>query len=574
MKRIAILLITILAYASASAKSYSPSDFIFPVEDVEGLFSANFGELRPDHYHSGVDIKTNGVEGKRIVAVADGYISRISMSPYGFGLALYLTHRNGTTSVYGHLSRFAPAVAKYVERERYRTKAHTVNLFCGPNTFPVKQGEVIAYSGNTGGSFGPHLHFELRHTSSQRPINVIAEGIISSRDDISPLIFKLHYIEVDSLQGVARTARRRSYDAKKVGSEYQIAGGKAIDVGRKGFFVVEASDRKNGTTNTYGLYSLSAKLDGNVMYKYLMNSLSFATTRNCNSVLYYPIKIDSRNEVFCLAKMEGTSDEHIKTIVNQGVVTTTEGQKREMLIEATDDSGNTSKLRFSIVGKADSDCFVAQAVDASMVINCKKDFSYNAEGLAVMIPKGALYESKVFSGGVSSRALTAREDELALSPIYNVLDRTVPLHKAISISISADIPYQERSKVGLMCISRSGKAYFIKGKYNLGSVSATSRNLGQFYVTCDTTAPTLKLGIEEGSNQTRSSYFTCGLADDLSGVSSYSATIDGQWIALDLDKGRTKHIFRTKPDGKTHTLIYTATDGCGNTTTVTRSYIR
>ncbi len=574
MRKITALLIALLSYTALSAKSYSPSDFIFPVEDVERLFSANFGELRPDHYHSGVDIKTDGVEGKRVVAVADGYISRISMSPYGFGLALYATHHNGTTSVYGHLSRYCSPVAKYVERERYRTHTQSVNLYCGPNTFPVKQGEVIAYSGNTGGSFGPHVHFELRDTDSQRPINVIAEGILSSRDDIAPLIFKLHYIEVDSLQGVARTARRESYDAKKVGAEYQIAGGKAIEVGRKGFFVVEASDRKNGTTNTYGLYSLSAQVDGKTTYKYLMNSMSFATTRYCNSVLYYPIKIDSRNEVFSLAKTAEASDEHIKTIVNQGVVTTLEGQKREMLIEATDDSGNKSRLRFSMVGKPNSDCFKAQAVDVSMVIDHKKDFAYNGEGITVVIPKSSLYESKVFTGGVSSRALTAREDELALSPIYDVLDRTVPLHKAISISISADIPYEERSKVGLMCISRSGNAYFIKGKYNLGSVSATSRSAGQFYVATDTTAPTLKLGIAEGSDQTRSSYFTCGLADDLSGVSSYSATIDGKWIALDLDKGRTKHTFRTKPDGKKHTLIYTATDGCGNTTTIKRCYTR
>ncbi len=573
MKQIFTLLLAMLAQVTV-AQQYKASDFIYPLENVARLYSASFGELRPDHYHSGVDIKTDGVEGKKVVAVADGYISRIYQSPYGYGLALYITHPNGTTSVYGHLSRFRDDVAAYVERERYRTKSNTANLFCNSKSFPVKQGEVIAYSGNSGGSFGPHLHYEIRESDSQRPINIFAEGIITPRDDIAPPIFKVHYIEVDTLQGIARTAKRRSYDVVMSGTEYQIKGGATIPVGRKGYFVVEASDRKNDVTNTFAIYSLTMKLNDKLIYDYQMDNISFTTTRYCNAVSYYPIKIDSRNEVFRLAQVESGLDEHYRTMVNRGVVTTSAGERSQIEICATDDCGNSSSLRFAIQGKADEECFAATEAESHLVIRSKSNYTYSDNGITVNIPASTLYESTIFDGGIIERELSETERKQALSPIYKVLDRTTPLHSAMTISIAATIPAENRTKVGLICIGRSGNPSFIKGSYNMGQVSAQSRNAGEYYVAVDTTPPTLKIGIEEGSNQSRSKYFSCTIADDLSGIASYSATIDGEWIALNLDKGRTKHYFRNAADGSEHTIVFTATDGCGNTTTVERRYIR
>ncbi len=573
MKKLATLCLLLLSQI-AIAKQYNPSDYIYPLENVARLYSASFGELRPDHYHSGIDIKSDGVEGKKVVAVADGYISRISLSPFGYGLALYLTHPNGTTSVYGHLSRFREDVAEYVERERYRTKSNTVNLFCTSKAFPIKQGDVIAYSGNSGGSFGPHLHFEVRESASQRPINIFAEGIITPRDTIAPLIFRLHYIEVDTLQGIARTAKRRTYNAKRVGSEYQIAGGKPISVGRKGYFVVEASDRKNDVSNTFAIYSLVVELDSNVIYDYRMDNLSFATTRYCNAVAYYPIKIDSRNEVFRLAQVESGLDEHYRTMVNRGIVTTKPLEERQVAIHCADEAGNSSTLRFVISGKSDDNCFRADSVAEELIVRSKRDYLYSKDGISVSIPASTLYESTIFEGGIVSRDTTQKEYRRALSPIYKVLDITIPLHSAMTISIATNIEKELRSKVGLICIGRSGNPSFIKGRYDLGQVSATSRNAGEYYVAVDTTPPTIELGIEQGSNQSRSKYFTARIADDLSGIASYSATIDGEWIDLTLDKGRTRHTFRTKPNGKSHKLVYTVKDGCGNTTTITREYIR
>ncbi|MFR9495134.1 MAG: M23 family metallopeptidase [Rikenellaceae bacterium] len=568
IKRI-ITSVLLLSSTASYAQSFAPEDYIYPVEGAAKLFSANFGELRSDHFHSGVDIKTDGVEGKRIVAVADGYISRISLSPYGYGLALYITHNSGSTSVYGHLSRFRDDVAKYVEAERYRTKSHSVNLFCNSQTFVVKQGDLIAYSGNSGSSAGPHLHFEVRETASQKPINVIADRIIEPRDNIAPLIRTLHYIEVDTLQGIPHNAPRRSYDVEKVGESYQISGGAKVEVGRRGYFVLEATDRRNDVTNTFGIYRLSASIDGKQYFQYSMDGFTYDKSRYCNAIGYYPIMINTRNEPLRLAATENCDMSHYIKIHNKGLVTASQGVVREVSIDVEDDCGNTSNLNFMIVGKSDDRCFVAERVEPNMVASAKSQYIFRGDGVAVSIPAYALYESVEFKCEE-----VVVDDAKALSKGYKILDVTTPLHKAMSVSIKADIALDLRNKVGLSMIGRTGKVSFIRGEYVAGVVTANSRNAGTFYVATDTTAPTISLGIAEGSQQGGSSYFTCAVSDDLSGVSSYSATIDGEWIAFNLVNGRLRHNFRSKPDGEQHELVVTVVDNVGNSTTVTCRYMR
>ncbi|MFI3285476.1 MAG: M23 family metallopeptidase [Rikenellaceae bacterium] len=569
MNRIIATLSLLLLTVATSAKSFSPEDYVYPLEGVSKLYSASFGELRSDHFHSGIDIKTDGVEGKRVVAVADGYISRIALSPYGYGLALYVTHYNGSTSVYGHLSRFRDDVAKYVEQERYRTKSNSVNLFCNSKTFVVKQGELIAYSGNSGSSAGPHLHFEIRETSNQKPINVIAQKIIKPVDNISPLIMKLHYIEVDTLQGIPHNAKRKSYDVEKVDGKYQIVGGAKVSVGRRGYFVLEASDRRDGVTNTFGLYNLTAAIDGEKYFEYTMDGFTYDRTRYCNAIGYYPIMINTRNEPLRLAATQFSDLNHYKTLVNRGVIGAKVGEQREMSIVVLDDCGNSSQFDFSIVGKTEEECFKAEMVEPRLVITAATPYVYRNDGISISIGAYTLYESSVFSCTKISIS-----DSRALSAGYKILDITTPLHKAMNVSIEADIPSELHSKVGLAFIGRTGRVSFIKGKYASGRVTASSRSAGTFYVMTDTAAPTLELSFAEGSQQGNSSYFTCTASDDLSGVSSYTATIDGEWIALDLAHGRLRHDFRSAADGKSHKLVISVTDGVGNSTTLTRNFTR
>lgn len=186
MRRILTLLILAAACLGARGQHPAPEEYIYPIRDVEGLYSANFGEMRPAHFHAGIDIKTDGAEGKPLVAVADGYVSRVSLGAYGYGRAVYLTLHNGTTAVYGHLQRFRKDIEERVREERHARRSNSVNLWFGPDTWPVKQGDVIGYSGNSGSSMGPHLHYELRDTRTQRLYNVVSAGIIRPDDDLPP----------------------------------------------------------------------------------------------------------------------------------------------------------------------------------------------------------------------------------------------------------------------------------------------------------------------------------------------------------------------------------------------------
>ena len=168
MRRILILLISTAACVGARGQHPAPEEYIYPIRDVEGLYSANFGEMRPAHFHAGIDIKTDGAEGNPLVAVADSYVSRVSLGAYGYGRAVYLTLHNGTTAVYGHLQRFRKDIEGRVREERHARRSNSANLWFGPDTWPVKQGDVIGYVGTTGISTGPHLHYEFRVNNVQQ----------------------------------------------------------------------------------------------------------------------------------------------------------------------------------------------------------------------------------------------------------------------------------------------------------------------------------------------------------------------------------------------------------------------
>lgn len=331
------LLISALLLCSApvSAQHLDPADYVFPLRDVAGLYSANFGEMRPNHFHSGIDIKTDGVTGKPVLSTADGYISRIAVTPGGYGRAIYITHPNGTTSVYGHLSKFRDDIEKYVHEERYRTRRNSINLYPPADQFPLKQGEQFAWSGNTGSSAGPHLHFEIRDSRTQRTLNTITSGVIRTRDDIPPRLMKLYYVEVDSVRGVPVHARPRPVELiEKTPGRYALKQEGALPIGGRGYFILEATDRKNDVANTFGLWRIREFADEDPIFEFRIDGFAFDQTRYCNAVTHYPMQVASRNEVIRLTRLDGCIDDFYPVLKNQALLTLSEGQSQQIRIEA------------------------------------------------------------------------------------------------------------------------------------------------------------------------------------------------------------------------------------------------
>ena len=289
MQRFLILFLLTTACLGAQGQQLDPNDYIYPLRELkQRLYSANFGEIRPGHFHAGVDIKTDAEEGKPVVAAADGYVSRVVLQAGGYGRAVYLTLRNGTTVVYGHLRRFRDDIERHVRRERYERRSNGVNLWFGPGTWPVKQGDVVAYSGDSGSSGGPHLHYEIRDTETQRLYNPVREGIIRPRDEYPPRIVRLHYVEVDTVQGVPVRSVPESYAVVRTAAgRYALTHDGPVGVGRRGYFVAEVTDRRNDVWNTFGVWRVTAFADGIPCFEFRMDSFTYDISRCSDAVSCY-----------------------------------------------------------------------------------------------------------------------------------------------------------------------------------------------------------------------------------------------------------------------------------------------
>ena len=566
MRRILILLISTAACLGARGQHPAPEEYIYPIRDVEGLYSANFGEMRPGHFHAGIDIKTDGAEGKPLVAVADGYVSRVSLGAYGYGRAVYLTLHNGTTAVYGHLQRFRKDIEERVREERHARRSNSVNLWFGPDTWPVKQGDVVGYSGNSGSSMGPHLHYELRDTRTQRLYNVVSAGIIRPHDDLPPRIMRIHYIEVDTVQGVPVHSRPESYAVvRSAGGNYRLTREEPVGAGRKGYFVVEASDRRNGVGNTFGLWRLALSADGKPLFEYRMDGFEQANSRCCDAVSYYPLQLTSRNEVIRTAQLAESPDCFYPVMEERGIVRTEAGQTRRIRIEAWDDCGNRSALEFTVRGRSES--FRAEADTAAVALYPDRTSLVQVGREArTSIPEGALYEP-IFVKPERRETPQADSGVVVLSPAYRFLSPDTPLRHPAAVTVRTRVPRRLQFRTALAVRNRKGRLAWVGGSYANGAVTASTYATGDLVAVADTLAPAVRPLFAEGADLSKSESLRFRAADNFSGIASWTLRIDGEWVPCDRFpvKGTLVHFFDAPPQRRRHDVQLSVRDGCGNT---------
>lgn len=566
----------------SAAQRLDTAYYDFPLRDVAGYYSANFGEMRPNHFHSGTDIKTDGVEGKPVVAAADGYVSRIFMSPWGYGLALYVTHPNGTTTVYGHLSSFRKDIADYVWQQRHSQRKNRVDLYCKAGMFIVKRGQEIARSGDTGSSGGPHLHFEIRDSRTQKTLNVIQQRILKPKDDIAPLMMKLHYVEVDTVRSIPVHSALRTYALQKspeAGEEsvYTLTQAAPVKVGRRGYFIIEVSDRKNDCANTYGIYRVTERLDGRPIFEYRNDGFPFDFSRYCNSVSYYPIQRSSRNEAIRMTHLEGGTSYFYTVIEGRGLVSAAEGERRTVSVEAADDCGNVSTLSFEIEGKPESECFKGHIDPNSRIIRRGSDFTARVDSIfSVTLPRGSLYESVVSDierADVRPHADTTVE---VLSPAYRVLDKSIPLHKSISMTFTVPVDKALQRHAAMASVASDGSLSYVGGKYAEGSLTAQTSSSGTYCLAADAVPPTIRPAFKDGEDFRTRRTISFRIADNFSGIGSYSATVDGRWAAVDYSPKHARATIDLDAEGITggikHEVSLTLIDNCGNKA-VWRGYV-
>jgi len=571
MLLIRFFIFSVLFYNTINDIQKDKSIFISPVK-IPQLLSANFGELRIDHFHSGLDIKTQGVTGKEVVASASGYICRISVSPGGFGNALYIRHPSGYSTVYGHLDRFVSRIEDYVKKQQYAKKNFQITLFPEKEEFPVKQGELIAYSGNSGSSGGPHLHFEIRKSDNEKPINPLLFEF-GMADNIPPVIEKLVIYPINRHTSINNKNAIKKINVTGGHGIYSVTRENGISINGLAGFGIKAYDIMNDSPNKVALYSIELSIDSTSIFKYKMDGFSFDESRYVNSHIDYETYMKENIYIERTFVLPGDKLSVYKNVINRGLFNFNDNKTHNGQIIVTDASNNKSVLKFQIKSQAGKPQPEQDIIDNNIEVmpyNIANKFS--AENISINLPAGTLYDTLNFSYKKESGT-----SEM-LSDLHYVHNNLTPVHKAYSLSIKPKtIPAGKESKLLIVQLADDQKKNAVNGFWSDGYLTADVLSFGRFYIGIDTIAPVISaIGLVQDANLTGKKEIRIRITDELSGIKSYIPSIDGNWALFEYDQKNDMLIYKfdetriTK--GTKHNLSLKVTDNKDNSSSYNCSF--
>jgi hypothetical protein len=531
-KILSVISVVLITFPLFAQKKYPQNYFISPL-DIPLYLSGTFGELRDDHFHSGLDIRTGEVEGLKVYAVADGYVSRIKVSSEGYGKALYITHPNGYVSVYAHLQQYLGGIKDYVKSEQYLRESFEVDLYPAAGAIEVKQGEIIALSGDSGGSGGPHLHFEIRDAGSEKPINPLLFGY-SVEDVSSPVINLLKVYPADRKCLIRSKNREAEFALQGSNGKYSPAGKDTISISGKAYFGINTIDLFNNGNNKNGIYSISLLVDSALVYKQVMETFSFDETRYVNSLIDYPDYVLNQRMV---QKSYIQPNNHLsvyKNVKNDGIIEFADDEVHLLTYKVADASGNTSTLSFwvkSEILKEPVDPYENNIDAKGTIFTYKMDNVFETEQVKFEVPGSALYDTLLFTYKLLSPIRNS------YSGVHQLHNPTTSLQTWCSLRIRPDsLPKALQEKAVIVKIEEQQKLTSVGGEWNNGFVSAQVREFGKYCVMVDTISPKI-IPVNISNNKSIATQGTLQLqiTDELSGINSYRGMLNGKWILMDYD---------------------------------------
>ena len=535
------------------------------------FLAGNFAELRPNHFHGGIDIKTQGRTGIPVYAAAQGSVSRISISPTGYGNALYIDHPNGTTTVYGHLESFVPSIEDYLRKAQYEKETFAIDLVVPAGTLPFKKGEQIAYSGNAGASGGPHLHFEIRRTKEQILLNPLLFNM-PVNDKTKPIIQALMVYPVSDDAGVSGKQLPQRFPTFLAGAGYKLKGNLPIPVWGKIGFGLQTFDMLDGNSNKCGIYSIKLSVDDKLIYSFAMDKVVLEENKYVNSHMDYALAIRTGQRLYRTWLQPGNKLSIYNVIEKRGIYQATDKKPHHVKYEVTDAYGNATSLAFTI-----------QSVEVKFkpLENIGEQFKYNRnnhirnDDIEFKIPQGALYDD------VDFRYAKKPGNAKFRSPVYQLHNSSVPLHFACPLRIRAvNLPVKLESKVMLAQVDpTSGRVYSATGKFVDGWVEGNIRALGNYALVVDTVAPKIiPLSIATKNKLQEPNKLRFTITDNLSGIETFRGTIDTHWVLFeyDLKNNLISYTFDKSriQFGKNHVLNLEVTDYKGNTSTYKANFYK
>jgi murein DD-endopeptidase MepM/ murein hydrolase activator NlpD len=504
------------------------------------FLSGNFGELRNDHFHSGIDFKTQGVTGMSVRAVKEGYIARISVSPYGYGRAVYINHPDGTTSVYGHLERFASRIETAVRDSQYRKESFSVNLVFLPADFPLQQAEIFAYSGNTGGSGGPHLHFEFRDTRTEKVIDALPYFKTLIKDTRPP-----------DIRGVMLFPQRGKGLVNGSPLNMELPNSKIISAWGSIGVGVKAYDRMDGTTNIYGVKEIIFRLDGVEIFHSYMDGFYFEESRYINSFIDWT-EWKSHRSFYMKSFIEpGNKLGIYRNSRFNGIFTISEERPYYCEYELIDEFGNASRFNFTINGEKVA---IPEPDQNAIFWQFDTDNCFSDEGIELELPLGSLY-SNVYT------SIEKQQSAFGFSPLF-VFENKIPLHNycPLTLDITND-SHPDKSKYGIVSV-RNDRVYWSGGKYENRKIQTKIRETGSYAVAVDTVPPAI-VPVNR-VKWVRNNRVSFRISDDLSGIESYRATLKGKFVLFEYD-AKSNSLFCRFNKLMKGNLKIEVRDGVGNT---------
>lgn len=531
--------------------------------DIPIYLSATFGELRPNHLHAGLDIKTQGVEGKKVYAVADGYVSRIGVSPYGYGNVLYITHYDGYTSVYAHLQRFSGKIATYVKEYQYKHQQFASQIYPEKDQFPVKQGDLIAYSGNSGGSGGPHLHFEIRHTVSEKPVNPMYFGY-KIEDHVKPLIQGVAVYPVGEKSTLEGGIQPMYFSVDGENGKYSLKDRVSVNANGEVAFGIRTFDQVGTSTNKNGPYLYELFLDDVLAFQVEADSFSYSEPRYVNSLLdyrhykqkktsYVRTETDPYNRLHMIEKRNGT-------------ITVEEGDTVNVCFKISDYVGNSSTARFMLVGTAPVK--VERPEHRRSEYFVKADGTMNSEitieDFSVSMEKGTFFRDEWVQTG-------QRDEKGCCSRIYRFGDDEMTTFKAFTVRIRPEKRWTDHSKMYIAYIENSGKVSSLGGKMKNGCMEVTTRSMGEFTIKIDSVAPQVSAtNFKKGQAVNKLKSLRFKITDDMTGIETYNIYLNDVWVLGQYDAKNNLLYYEVDSHLKkgTNNVKVVVTDGVGNTKTL------
>lgn len=564
MKQIFLVLLFFTAFLSLFSQEKYPKNYFRNPLDIPIILAGTFGELRSNHFHSGIDIKTQRKEGLPVYAAAAGYVSRIKVAQFGFGKAIYVTHPNGYTTVYAHLSKYATKIDKYVKKIQYeKERFQTGSLFFKKDTFPIKKGEIIAFSGNTGSSGGPHLHYEIRNTKTENVLNPFVFGI-EVEDTKSPIFQSLKIYPLSNNSRINSRNKSLILPIKNIKKREnrvdRIAASGRIGFGVSVFDLLDKASNKNG------IYSLELLVNGKRFYYHNVTEFSFSESKFINLHIDYPHYKKYKVRYQKTFKEPKNELSTYANLIDNGKLNIKEGLNYTVKIIAKDYKGNRSSLKIPITGVKSTSIFQQPKDTTAFKIIAANFQKFKKENITVAFPKNTFYEDFYLDFNV----------EKGVAKIHRP---TIPLDKSFTLTFDVS-KYSETEKQVLYIANLEYPKYprFQNTRKKDSTFYTTTKTLGNYALVTDKQKPEIKLlSFKDKQWISKHKVLKVKILDSGSGIKDYSATLDGEWILMEYNHKKkivTYNFSDKNLVGYKHVFKIMVSDNVGNTNTLSATFFK